>query len=84
MNFRIKITEDLISQKTRRKRGRPRSDEVDHLSVFLDNKFVHRCKQKGCTNKTYVICQTCKISLCIACNKNCFKNFHNKIMFHNK
>lgn len=67
---------------------RYKSEKMPPISVRFDHSNTHfpeidksrgvvRCKN-GCNKKTYVICSTCKVHLCICIedDRNCFKDFH--------
>lgn len=58
-----------------------RFDRTDHFPEYDDKKFSTRCKfqeneMNSCRYKTKVFCTKCKIHLCFAPTRNCFKNYH--------
>lgn len=48
-----------------------------HLPQIDKSKSV-RCKNEGCQKRTYILCSTCNIHLCVCVNenRNCFAEFH--------
>lgn len=53
-----------------------RFDKVGHFPEFVDEKNPSRCKNPGCSKRTFVKCIKCKINLCCGRNQNCFLQFH--------
>ena len=53
-------------------------DRFDHFPVFIDaeGKKRNRCKLEGCNQVSPLICQKCKVSLCLVKNRNCFLKYH--------
>lgn len=49
-----------------------------HVPEFLEK--IGKCLRKGCSGKSYIICQNCKIYLCVELGKNCFELHHENNM----
>lgn len=47
-------------------------DNISHLPIMDSNKFASRYKRPGCTRRFRVICNKCKILLCLTTQKSCF------------
>lgn len=54
-----------------------RYDRYDHWPQFVDG-TAKRCRNTFCESRTRAICQKCKVSLCVAKDKDCFKEYHIK------
>ncbi|KAM7298436.1 piggyBac transposable element-derived protein 2-like [Ixodes scapularis] len=52
-----------------------RFDQMGHWPVHEDSR-ERRCKMERCTGKTRVMCDKCKVYLCLSKSRNCFKVFH--------
>lgn len=55
-----------------------RRDCVGHMPIFSNEKNSIRCKFTNCDKKTLIMCEKCKVHLCITRERNCFKDFHSK------
>lgn len=53
-----------------------RYQKQNHLPEFDSNKNATRCKNENCISRTHIFCTKCNVHLCIAKNRNCFKEFH--------
>ena len=47
-----------------------------HMPEMDDIKNAMRCRNSGCSGKTKVKCQSCKVYLCLRADRNCFEQFH--------
>lgn len=47
-----------------------------HMPRWLDMKNSARCRRRGCTSKTSVMCVRCRVYLCVAKGRNCFEQYH--------
>jgi len=47
-----------------------------HMPEMDDIKNAMRCRNSGCSGKTKVKCQSCKVYLCLRAERNCFEQFH--------
>ena len=68
----------LLSRPSKRSRG-PSFDIVDHLLDFAPSRV--RCafsSSKNVKSRTYVLCITCNIALCLQKDRNCFQQYHTK------
>lgn len=54
------------------------SDMLDHMPNYDAKKEATRCKLPGCSGKTHVYCDKCKVHFCFVSQRNCFKNAHRK------
>ncbi|XP_056320827.1 piggyBac transposable element-derived protein 3-like [Danio aesculapii] len=71
---------------TREKRGamergpvpEVQKDMVDHMPNYDGKKEATRCKLPGCSGKTHVFCDKCKVHYCFVSQRNCFKEAHRK------
>lgn len=49
-----------------------------HVPEFLEK--IGKCRRKGCSGKSNIICQNCRIYLCVEIGKNCFELHHENNM----
>ena len=47
-----------------------RFDNIDHFPIIEEKR--NRCKRENCTGKTVIVCQKCKVNLCLNKESNCF------------
>jgi hypothetical protein len=52
-----------------------RKDETGHWPIYSARQ---RCKLSGCTGKSFIMCNKCKLNFCPNNTKNCFLDFHKK------
>lgn len=52
-----------------------RFDQLGHFPLH-DETRERRCKMEGCTGRTRLMCEKCKVHLCITKSRNCFRAFH--------
>jgi len=55
-------------------------DQTSHYPKYDGKKKATRCKENNCAGKTHVVCKKCNIHLCFTPKKDCFYNFHNKLI----
>lgn len=65
-------TEEHTKSTEVRPKNSIRFDECSHFPLITATQV--RCK--NCNQKTYILCQKCKVHLCIVRNRNCFTDFH--------
>lgn len=74
--------ENVDTTNTKRKRGKPttalpskkqRLKEAKHMPIFIEKQA--RCRQCH-YNKSKIVCNTCKIPLCLTMKRNCYLDFH--------
>lgn len=53
-----------------------RFDNVSHFPVMEKKDFPSRCKMPNCKGKSRVVCEKCKVHLCLTSTKKCFKQYH--------
>lgn len=53
---------------------RIRYDGLHHLAYYSEDR--KRCKRETCNLQSQIICQKCKVHLCLNKNNNCFSQFH--------
>lgn len=53
-----------------------RYDNIGHLPHIDEFKNPTRCKMEGCTLKSHIFCDKCKVHLCLKLDKNCYLKFH--------
>lgn len=51
-----------------------RCDGIEHFPIW--GKKRQRCKNPGCKGKSFVVCEKCRVELCLNKDKNCFRLFH--------
>ena len=90
LDFRYSIAQTMIREFSSRKRAVPLSrpskrsrgppfDIVNHLPDFAPSRV--RCafsSSKNVESRTCVRCITCKITLCLQKDRNCFQQYHTK------
>ncbi|KAL2086003.1 hypothetical protein ACEWY4_019323 [Coilia grayii] len=54
------------------------ADMLDHMPNYDTKKEATRCKLPGCSGKTHVYCDKCKVHFCFVSQRNCFKYAHRK------
>lgn len=68
------------AQKRKYQETRPiddvRFDNIGHFPIHEDKKFASRCKNSECKGTSRIMCEKCKVHLCLNKNKNCFLQFH--------
>ncbi len=73
---------DVAGQKRVAMERRPvlevQTDMVDHMPNYDGKKEATRCKLRGCSGKTHVFCDKCKVHYCFVLQRNCFKDAHRK------
>ncbi len=73
---------DVAGQKRVAMERRPvlevQTDMVDHMLNYDGEKEATRCKLPGCSGKTHVFCEKCKVHYCFVLQRNCFKDAHRK------
>lgn len=55
-----------------------RYDNIGHWPIHDDKSFASRCKNTNCKGFSRIMCNKCKVHLCLSKTKNCFLNFHSK------
>lgn len=55
-----------------------RLDGYNHFPVVQKIPHAMRCRNDGCKQKSRVLCEKCKVFLCLTAEKHCFKLFHTK------
>lgn len=74
--------EEYGAGKPARKKIRPlpgkefRKRKAEHMPEMVKSKNAKRCRREGCNGKGRVRCTTCKLFLCLTCERNCYKAFH--------
>lgn len=53
-----------------------RLDQIGHFPLFSSAKSAGRCKKAGCEYKSFILCEKCKIYLCLNRERNCFLAYH--------
>lgn len=53
-----------------------RYDEIGHFPLFSDDKNSSRCRLEMCSQKTFIFCCKCQVSLCVKRGSDCFYKFH--------
>lgn len=56
-----------------------RFDKIDHWPEFLDRGGKKTCKLPACKSETQGFCSKCKVNLCLAPGKRCFRMFHDAL-----
>ncbi|XP_063237795.1 piggyBac transposable element-derived protein 3-like [Bacillus rossius redtenbacheri] len=51
-------------------------DGVDHMPIHESEKLGTRCKMPKCTGRSRILCQKCRVHLCLNKDKNCFLMYH--------
>lgn len=84
--FRVELAEKLIGGYSGRvlHKGRPAIDDdqrlnlsLGHLPIFRDDKRTCKlCSKRGMTTQTRIRCERCGVHLCVARDKDCFKEYH--------
>ena len=85
--FRKDLAQSLIDGFSSRKEVPARNLQVDRLNAFLvhlpqfvpENKECVLCTRRGRWGRqhhSHVQCTSCERHLCVACDRNCFKEFH--------
>ncbi len=73
---------DVAGQKRVAMERRPvlevQTDMVDHMPNYDGKKEATRYKLRGCSRKTHVFCDKCKVHYCFVLQRNCFKDAHRK------
>ena len=73
---------DEPAKKRRAMEQRPiqevQTDMLDHMPNYDEKKEATRCKLPGCSGKTHVYCDKCKVHFCFVSQRNCFKDAHRK------
>lgn len=54
-----------------------RYDGQNHWPIHEDKKSAMRCKNPGCKKQSRILCNKCKVHLCLNKSSNCFISFHN-------
>ncbi|GBN05383.1 hypothetical protein AVEN_142324-1 [Araneus ventricosus] len=52
-----------------------RLDPLNHWPIWNAKRTT--CKHPNCKGSTYVMCEKCKVNLCLNKDQNCFRSFHN-------
>ncbi|XP_070389530.1 piggyBac transposable element-derived protein 3-like [Dermacentor albipictus] len=55
-----------------------RFDQLGHLPLHDDTR-ERRCKMEGCAGRTRIMCEKCKVHLCLTKSRNCFRAFHMRV-----
>lgn len=55
------------------------SDGIDHIPLIFYDKNANRWRYVKCSQKTFIYCRKCEVSLCIKQGTQCFYEFKNKI-----
>lgn len=74
---------DSIDELPRKRKVTPlpsehkRYRQAKHIPVMVDNAtFSSRCRNKSCTGRSKIKCDTCNVFLCVTAKRDCFKEFH--------
>ncbi|KAG5887006.1 hypothetical protein JTB14_003684 [Gonioctena quinquepunctata] len=55
-----------------------RYDGYNHIPSVDERKENSGCKLEGCKNETHMLCNECKVHLCLIKGRNWFSKFHSK------
>ncbi|XP_042558961.1 piggyBac transposable element-derived protein 3-like [Clupea harengus] len=74
---------DEPAKKRRAMEQRPiqevQTDMLDHMPNYDEKKEATRCKLPGCSGKTHVYCDECKVHFCFVSQRNCPQKIRAKV-----